>query len=63
MMINRNFNIKNSHDFSELNKFENEIMPLLRKAKFDKVSNKKIVETYMRSYFFNQWKTKRGNNG
>lgn len=59
-MINRNFNIKNRHDFSELNKFENEIMPLLRKAKFDKVSNKKIVETYMRSYFFNQWKTKRG---
>ena len=59
-MINRNFNIKNRHDFSELNKFENEIMPLLRKAKFDKVSNKKIVETYIRSYFFNQWKTKRG---
>ena len=59
-MINRNFNIKNRHDFSELNKFENEIMPLLRKAKFDKVSNKKILETYLRAYFYNQWTTKRG---
>jgi len=44
-MYNRKFNIKK--DFSELNRFENEIPP--------KVKNDEVKE-YLINVFFNQWK-------
>ena len=55
--MNRYFNI--SKDFTALNNFENEIMPIINEAKFNSKEDKEKVINWSRKTFFNQWK-KRG---
>ena len=53
-MINRYFNI--SRDFHKLNDFENEIKPIINKAKFNSKEDKEKVINWSRTTFYNQWK-------
>ena len=55
-MMNRYFNI--SKDFTALNNFENEIMPIINKAKFNSKEDKEKVINWSRKTFNNQWKQK-----
>jgi len=51
MSYNRKFNIKK--DFSEVNEFENVIIPMIKNS--CNIDAKKL-EDYARKIFFNQWK-------
>lgn len=51
-MQNRKFNIKK--DFAELNKLENEILPMLNEIKDQEQQDK--LKTYIRDLFFKQYK-------
>ena len=53
-MYNRHFNIKK--DFSEVNDFQNYILPKIDGADWIKQEDKDVVKDYMRKIFFNQWK-------
>jgi len=55
-MINRLFNIKK--DFHNLNELENEIMPIIDKAKFNRFRDKVLIKDYIRKIFNNQWRLK-----
>ena len=55
-MINRLCNIKK--DFGLINEFQNKILPMIKSAKFQNKEEKEIVENYVRSIFFNQWRKK-----
>ena len=55
-MYNRYFNIRK--DFSEINNFENEIMPIFNKTKFNSKEDKEKVINWSRKTFSNQWKQK-----
>ncbi len=51
-MYNRKFNIR--RDFSEVNKMQNVIFPMIDEIKDDE--KRKILKQYVRDTFFNQWK-------
>ena len=53
-MINRYFNI--SRDFHKVYDFENEIIPIINKAKFNSKEDKEKVINWSRTTFYNQWK-------
>lgn len=55
-MHNRYFDIKK--DFYEVNNFENVILPIINKAKFNSEEDKKEIINWCRKTFFNQWKNK-----
>ena len=55
-MHNRYFDIKK--DFYEVNNFENVILPIINKAKFNSEEDKKKIINWCRKTFFNQWKNK-----
>ena len=55
-MKNRYLDIKK--DFSEVNKFQNYILPKIDSADWIKQEDKQIVKDYIRKIFFNQWKQK-----
>ena len=55
-MHNRYFNIKK--DFYEVNNFENVILPIINKAKFNSEEDKTQIINWCRKTFFNQWKSK-----
>ena len=55
-MHNRYLDIK--RDFSEVNEFQNYILPKINDADWLKKEDKQIVEDYIRKIFFNQWKQK-----
>ena len=55
-MMNRYFYI--SKDSTALNNFENEIMPIINKAKFNSKEDKEKVINWSRKTFNNQWKQK-----
>ena len=56
-MHNRYFDIKK--DFYEVNNFENVILPIINKAKFNSEEDKKEIINWCRKTFFNQWKNKK----
>lgn len=51
-MYNRKFNIK--EDFSQLNKLENEIMPIVRNI--ENREDRDALKNYILKIFHNQWK-------
>ena len=51
-MHNRYFNIKK--DFHEVNNFENVILPIINKAKFNSKEDKTQIINWCRKTFFNQ---------
>ena len=53
-MHNRYLDIKK--DFSEVNEFQNYILPKIDGADWIKQEDKQIVKDYIRKIFFNQWK-------
>ena len=55
-MHNRYFNIKK--DFHEVNNFENVILPIINKAKFNSKEDKTQIINWCRKTFFNQCKRK-----
>ena len=55
-MKNRYFNIKT--DSQELNNFENVILPIINKAKFNSEEDKTEIINWCRKTFFNQWKSR-----
>jgi len=55
-MINRLFNIRK--DFHNLNELENEIIPIIDKAKFNQLEDKVLIKDYIRKIFHNQWRLK-----
>ena len=58
-MKNRYFDI--SKDFYETNEFQNVILPIINEAKFKSKEDKERVINWSRTTFFNQWKTRGGN--
>ncbi len=56
IMHNRYLDIK--RDFSEVNEFQNYILPKIDGADWIKQEDKQIVKDYIRKIFFNQWKQK-----
>jgi hypothetical protein len=58
-MKNRYFDIRK--DFYETNEFQNVILPIINEAKFKSKEDKERVINWSRTTFFNQWKTKGGN--
>ena len=43
-------------DFHKMNEHANEIMPIIRNAKFKTKEEKELILKYVHKIFFNQWR-------